>query len=98
MNDLTMKAYINQPDNWPQFRWDKEQLISLLGLVRNVRGRLFGKMKSIGFEGKVTTSKWAKITKCSADTALRDIQDLINKQILRKEQASGRSTSYELLN
>lgn len=47
-----------------------------------------------GFEGKVTTSKWAKITKSSNDTALRDIQDLLNKQILVKEQAGGRSTSY----
>jgi Fic family protein len=50
-----------------------------------------------GFIGKLTSSKWAKIAKCSADTALRDIQDLINKQILRKEAAGGRSTSYELI-
>jgi Fic family protein len=49
-----------------------------------------------GFIGKLTSSKWAKIAKCSADTALRDIQDLINKQILRKEAAGGRSTNYEL--
>ncbi|MCK4661891.1 MAG: Fic family protein [Bacteroidales bacterium] len=48
------------------------------------------------FNGKLTSSKWAKIAKCSADTALRDIQDLINKQILRKEPAGGRSTNYEL--
>lgn len=50
-----------------------------------------------GFEGKLTTSKWAKITKCSPDTALRDIQDLINKDILRKEEAGGRSTNYDVL-
>lgn len=49
-----------------------------------------------GFEGKLTTSKWAKIVKCSADTALRDIQDLMNKGMLRKEAAGGRSTGYEL--
>lgn len=49
-----------------------------------------------GFDGKLTSSKWAKIAKCSADTALRDIQDLINKQILRKEQGGGRNTSYEI--
>ena len=49
-----------------------------------------------GFYGKLTTSKWAKITKCSTDTALRDIQDLVKKQILRKEDAGGRSTNYEL--
>jgi len=49
-----------------------------------------------GFEGKLTSSKWAKITKCSADTALRDIQDLITKDILKKEEGGGRSTSYEV--
>lgn len=47
-----------------------------------------------GFEGKVTSSKWAKIMKCSSDTALRDIQDLVGKEMLKKEQAGGRSTSY----
>jgi Fic family protein len=49
-----------------------------------------------GFIGKLTSSKWAKIAKCSADTALRDIQDLINKGILHKESSGGRSTNYEL--
>ena len=48
-------------------------------------------------QGKLNTSKWAKIAKCSADTALRDIQDLVDKGILRKEAAGGRSTSYELV-
>lgn len=46
------------------------------------------------FEGKLTSSKWAKIAKCSADTALRDIQDLITKGVLEKEEAGGRSTGY----
>jgi Fic family protein len=49
-----------------------------------------------GFEGKLTSSKWAKIAKCSKDTAIRDINDLINKDILQKDTAGGRSTSYEL--
>lgn len=49
-----------------------------------------------GFDGKLTSSKWAKIMKCSADTSLRDITDLINKNLLRKEIAGGRSTNYEL--
>jgi Fic family protein len=48
------------------------------------------------FEGKLTTSKWAKITKTSTDTALRDIQDLMNKKILMKETEGGRSTNYIL--
>lgn len=49
-----------------------------------------------GFDGKLTTSKWAKMNKCSQDTALRDIQDLILKDILQKESSGGRSTNYEL--
>ncbi len=49
-----------------------------------------------GFDGKLTSMKWAKITKCSKDTAIRDINDLINKDILLKEPARGRSTNYEL--
>jgi Fic family protein len=49
-----------------------------------------------GLEGKLTSSKWAKITKCSPDTALRDIQYLIDKSILRKAEGGGRSTNYEL--
>ncbi|MBX9742795.1 MAG: Fic family protein [Chthoniobacterales bacterium] len=50
------------------------------------------------FRGKLTTSKWAAITKCSPDTALRDIQELIAHGILLKEAAGGRSTSYRLKN
>jgi len=49
-----------------------------------------------GFEGKLTTSKWAKICKCSHDTALRDITDLIKKQILKKVLGGGRNTAYDL--
>ncbi len=49
-----------------------------------------------GFEGKLTTSKWAKLAKCSPDTALRDIGDLVARGILRKAEAGGRSTSYDL--
>ncbi len=49
-----------------------------------------------GFDGKLTSSKWAKIAKCSKDTAVRDINDLIEKDILQKENAGGRSTNYEL--
>ena len=49
------------------------------------------------FFGNLTSSKWAKMTKTSSDTALRDIQDLINKGILIKEQGGGRSTNYSLV-
>jgi Fic family protein len=49
-----------------------------------------------GFEGKLTSSKWAAIVKCSPDTALRDINELLARGVLRKSDAGGRSTSYEL--
>jgi Fic family protein len=48
------------------------------------------------FEGNLNTSKWAKMTKTSADTALRDITDLVNKGILIKSNSRGRSTNYVL--
>jgi Fic family protein len=50
-----------------------------------------------GFEGKLTTSKWAKLAKSSQDTAYRDILDLVNRGILRKDLGGGRSTSYSLV-
>jgi Fic family protein len=49
-----------------------------------------------GFEGKLTSSKWATLTNTSPDTALRDISDLLNRSILVKDEAGGRSTSYSL--
>jgi Fic family protein len=49
-----------------------------------------------GFEGKLTSSKWAKLEKCSQDTALRDIEDLMKKDVLTKDSAGGRSSSYSL--
>lgn len=48
------------------------------------------------FHGKLTSSKWAKMQKCSQDTALRDIHDLVNKHVLLKEESGGRSTSYHI--
>jgi Fic family protein len=50
-----------------------------------------------GFEGKLTTSKWAKLSKCSQDTALRDIEDLVSAGVLRRSTSGGRSTNYELV-
>ena len=50
-----------------------------------------------GFEGKLTSTKWAKLTKSSPDTALRDINDLISRGTLKKDKAGGRSTSYSLV-
>jgi Fic family protein len=50
-----------------------------------------------GFDGKLTSSKWAAIAKCSADTALRDISELIALGLLGKVAGGGRSTAYELV-
>jgi Fic family protein len=48
------------------------------------------------FEGKLTNARWAALGKCSADTALRDINDLLARGVLRKLEGRGRSTGYEL--
>lgn len=50
-----------------------------------------------GFEGKLTSSKWAALAKCSQDSASRDIEDLQKKKILKKNPGGGRSTSYSLV-
>ena len=50
-----------------------------------------------GWKRKLTTSKWATLARCSQDTALRDIDGLIERGILVKEPAGGRSTSYALI-
>ncbi|WP_439517506.1 Fic family protein [Hydrogenophaga sp.] len=50
-----------------------------------------------GFEGRLTSGQWAKLTKCSSDTALRDIQHLVSLGALRKTEDGGRSTAYELV-
>jgi Fic family protein len=63
----------------------------------NERQRLMLNKVLDGFDGKLKSSKWAKIAKCSTDTALRDINDLIEKGILRKELEGGRSVNYELI-
>lgn len=73
--------------------WDNH-----IDLPVNARQRLLINKLFDGFEGKLTSSKWAVICKCSPDTALRDIQDLINKNILEKESSGGRSTGYILKN
>lgn len=64
----------------------------------NERQRLMLNKLFDGFEGKLQTSKWAKITKTSTDTALRDIKDLVEKGILQQANENGRNTNYELAN
>lgn len=69
--------------------WDSHQRDALNERQRKMLNKLMD-----GLDGKLTSSKWAKIARCSPDTALRDIQDLIEKEMLVKEQGGGRSTSY----
>ena len=72
--------------------WESLSSVSLNDRQRRVLNRLLD-----GFEGKLTTSKWAKLTKSSQDTATRDIQDLVKKGILGRSAQGGRSTSYDLI-
>jgi Fic family protein len=76
--------------NKAQF-WEQNNLTAL-----NDRQRLLINKFLSGFDGNLTSSKWAKIGKCSSDTALRDIQDLVKKNILVKNESGGRSTSYDV--
>ena len=71
--------------------WRNVQAVPLNSRQRKVLARLLD-----GFYGKLTTSKWAKLAKCSQDTALRDITDLIYQRILIRGPAGGRSTHYLL--
>lgn len=64
------------------------------GLKTNDRQRLLLNRMLDGFDGKLTSSKWARIAKCSQDTAIRDIQGLVARGVLKKDPGGGRSTSY----
>lgn len=71
--------------------WEKYAATNFNDRQKNMLNKILD-----GFDGKLTSGKWAKITKSSQDTAGRDIQDLITKGILEKETGGGRSTSYAL--
>lgn len=72
--------------------WEKLSTIPL-----NERQRKVLKLMLDGFEGKLTTSKWAKLVKCSQDTAYRDILFLVNQGVLTINSEGGRSTSYSIV-
>lgn len=72
--------------------WERNRNVSF-----NERQRKLLNMQFDGFFGKLTTSKWAKIAKCSTDTALNDIRDLVAKGVLKKTEEGGRSTNYVLV-
>ncbi len=71
--------------------WELHPAGSINERQRKMINKLFEK-----FEGKLTSSKWAQMTKCSQDTALRDILELVEKKILVRDSAGGRSTGYAL--
>lgn len=71
--------------------WEKVNQQPVNDRQRKVINRLLD-----GFEGKLTSSKYSKIVKCSEDTALRDIRALVERGVLIKNEAGGRSTSYAL--
>ena len=72
--------------------WERLRDVSLNDRQRLVINRLLE-----GFEGKLTSTKWAVLAKCSHDTALRDIQQLVERGVLKRDAAGGRSTSYSLV-
>jgi Fic family protein len=72
--------------------WKLHQHTPINERQRLVLNRLFD-----NFEGKLKTSKWAKITKTSTDTALRDIKDLVENGILKQTDEVGRNANYELV-
>ena len=72
--------------------WERADGIALNERQRRVLNRVLG-----GFEGKLTTSKWAKLAKCSQDTALRDITGLAAHGLLARNPGGGRNTSYRLV-
>jgi len=72
--------------------WERHAGAPLNGRQRDMLNRLLD-----GFTGKMTTTKWARLEKCSHDSALRDVQDLVERGLLRKDAGGGRSTSYSLV-
>lgn len=83
-----LSSVLRKADFWEHYR----------DVSFNERQRKLLNMQFDGFFGKLTTGKWAKIAKCSTDTALNDIRDLVGKGILKKSEEGGRSTNYVLCN
>ncbi|MHB1222249.1 MAG: Fic family protein [Gammaproteobacteria bacterium] len=85
-SDSLLQKVLTKAQFWTQYKQD----------IFNPRQHEIINLLLDDFYGKLTSSKWAKITKCSQDTALRDINNLLERGILVKEEGGGRSTSYHL--
>ena len=85
--DATLAGVLEKAQFWQ--RW--------AGIPMNARQTQVLNRVLDGMEGKLTNAKWAAIGKCSADTALRDINDLLERGVLRRLEGGGRSTGYELV-
>lgn len=88
--ETTLGAVFRKATLWD--KWDKNAGGTINARQKKMLNKLFD-----GFEGKLTSTQWAIIGKCSHDTAQRDIQGLIDQGILVKDSAGGRSTGYSLL-
>lgn len=84
--ESTLGAVMNKARFWRHFAAESfnERQITILNQLMD------------GFEGKLTYSKWARLAKCSQDTAYRDILDLVARGALQKDPGGGRSTRYSL--
>jgi Fic family protein len=91
-NAMLSTEYITQKIVRKAEFWKIHEHTSINQRQRIVLNKLFD-----GFEGKLQTSKWAKITKTSTDTALRDVKDLVQKGILQQTDEGGRNANYELV-
>jgi len=82
----TLRSVLHKAHFWEKYRAQpfNERQVKVLNTLLD------------GFEGKLTTSKWAALNRCSQDTAYRDILDLVDRGILKKDPSRGRSTSYSL--
>ena len=77
--------YIHERDNWTNFRWDESQVSLLQEVVCRKQGMLYGRLSSLGFDSK------------SKDTAIRDIQDLVDKNILVEDIPGAKRPSYSIV-
>jgi Fic family protein len=86
-SDSTLAGVLDKAQFWQ--RW--------AGTLMNARQTLVLNRMLDGMEGKLTNAKWAAMAKCSPDTALRDINDLLARGVLARLEGGGRNTAYTLV-